>query len=140
MFSGVAQTNKEKYGFEVDAYPTNADAVQALISGRADAHMSGNTVAAYAVTKAKDKIKLATLKVDDGLVWAMAFRKDDAKLRDAVEDALECVKKDGTLAKLSEKWFGVTPTADQAQLKVYPGHGVPDMPGYDPTPGNAKCP
>jgi polar amino acid transport system substrate-binding protein len=132
-------TNKDQYGFEIAAFPTNADAVLALISGRADAHMSGNTVAAYSVVKAKDKIKLATLSVDDGRVWGAAFRKDDVALRNQVEDALECLKKDGTLTKLSEKWFGVTPTAEQAQRKVYPGYGVPGMDGYDPTPSKGTC-
>ena len=133
------EANKAKYGFEVAAFPTNADAVQALISGRADAHMSGNTVAAYSVLKAKPRIKLASLKVDDGLVWGAAFRKDDVALRNAVEDALECLKKDGTLAKLSVKWFGITPTADEAAVKTYPGYGVPGLDGYDPTPSKAKC-
>ncbi len=133
------ESNKAKYGFEVAAFPTNADAVQALLSGRADAHMSGNTVAAYSVLKAKPRIKLATLKVDNGLVWAAAFRKDDAALRNAVEDAIECLKKDGTMAKLSEKWFGVVPTADDASVKVFPGYGVPGMDGYDPTPSKAQC-
>lgn len=133
------QTNKDKYGFEIAAFPTNADAVQALISGRADAHISGNTVAAYSVTKAKSKIKLATLVVDDGRVWGAAFRKEDIALRNSVEEAIECLKKDGTLAALSEKWFGVKPTAEQAQNKVYPGYGVPGMDGYDPTPSKASC-
>ncbi|MFK7963979.1 MAG: transporter substrate-binding domain-containing protein [Burkholderiaceae bacterium] len=133
------QTNKEKYGFEIAAFPTNADAVQALISGRADAHISGNTVAAYSVTKAKDKMKLATLVVDDGRVWGAAFRKEDAALRNQVEEAIECLKQDGTLSALSEKWFGVKPTAEQAQNKVFPGYGVPGMDGYDPTPSKANC-
>jgi polar amino acid transport system substrate-binding protein len=62
------QENADKYGFNAESFATNADAVQALISGRADVHMSGNTVAAYAVLKAKDEIKLASLKVDEGLV------------------------------------------------------------------------
>ncbi len=131
--------NKAQYGFEMAAFPTNADAVQALISGRADAHLSGNTVAAYAVTKASRKIKLATLKVDNGQVWGAAFRKDDKALRNAVEEALECLKKDGTLARLSQQWFGIEPRADQAERVVFPGYGVPDMDGYDPTPSQAKC-
>lgn len=133
------QTNKEKYGFEISAYPTNADAVQALISGRADAHISGNTVAAYSVVKASKKIKLAKLVIDDGRVWGAAFRKDDVALRNAVEEAIECLKKDGTMSALSVKWFGVKPTAEQAQNKVYPGYGVPGMDGYDATPSKADC-
>jgi len=134
-----AQENAAKYGFKVESFGTNADAVQALISGRADAHMSGNTVAAYAVLKAKDQIKLATLAVDEGLVWGAAFRKDDAALRNQVEEALECLKMDGTVARLHEKWFGFKPAKGSAAVTVYPGYGVPGMPGHDPKAHKPRC-
>ncbi len=133
------QENAAKYGFKPESFGTNADAVQALISGRADVHMSGNTVAAYAVLKAKDQIKLAALKLDEGLVWGAAFRKDDAALRNAVEDALECLKMEGAVARLHEKWFGFKPAAGSAAVTVYPGYGVPGMPGYDPKPHQPHC-
>ena len=32
-----------------------------------------------------------------------------------------------------EKWFGIKPAADSAAVMVFPGYGVPGMPGYDPT-------
>src|SRR4051812_9923707 len=38
-----AKANAEKYGFKFDVYGTNADAVQAVLSGRADANMAGPT-------------------------------------------------------------------------------------------------
>jgi polar amino acid transport system substrate-binding protein len=133
------QENAEKYGFEVESFGTNADAVQALISGRADVHMSGNTVAAYSVVKATGQIKLATLKVDQGLVWGAAFRKDDHALRNAVDEAIECLKMDGTLARLYEKWFGHKPPAGSATVTVYPGYGVPGLPGYDPKDHKPNC-
>ncbi len=134
-----AQSNADKYGFKVESFGTNADAVQALISGRADAQMSGNTVAAYSVVKAGDKIKLATLKVDEGLVWAAAFRKDDPQLRNAVDAAIECLKMNGTLAKLYEKWFGHAPAAGSATVTVYAGYGVPGMTGHDPKDHKPAC-
>jgi polar amino acid transport system substrate-binding protein len=134
-----AQENAEKYGFKVESFGTNADAVQALISGRADVHMSGNTVAAYSVVKAPGQIKLATLKVDQGLVWGAAFRKDDHALRNAVDEAIECLKMDGTLAKLYEKWFGHKPPAGSATVTVYPGYGVPGLPGHDPKDHKPSC-
>ena len=62
-----------------------------------------------------------TLTVDEGLVWGAAFRKDDAKLRNAVDEAIECLKMKGTLAQLYEKWFGVKPPAGSATVTVYPG-------------------
>jgi polar amino acid transport system substrate-binding protein len=133
------QENAEKYGFKVESFGTNADAVQALISGRADVHMSGNTVAAYSVVKATGQIKLATLKVDQGLVWGAAFRKDDHALRNAVDEAIECLKMDGTLARLYEKWFGHKPPAGSATVTVYPGYGVPGLPGYDPKDHKPNC-
>ena len=35
--------------------------------------------------------------------------RTSAPLRDQMQDALDCMKKDGTIAKLSEKWFGAKP-------------------------------
>lgn len=134
-----AQENAVKYGFKVESFGTNADAVQALISGRADVHMSGNTVAAYAVLKTTGQIKLATLTVDQGLVWAAVFRKDDAQTRNAVDEAIECLKMEGTIAKLHEKWFGHKPPAGSAPLTVFPGYGVPGMTGHDPKPHKPSC-
>jgi len=133
------QENAGKHGWKVESFGTNSDAVQAMISGRADAHLSGNTVAAYAVVRAKDQIKLATLKVDEGLVWAAAFRKDDTKLRNAVDAALECLKVEGTIARLHEKWFGVKPAAGAAAVTVYAGYGVPGMPGHEASGHTPQC-
>lgn len=134
-----AQGNAAKYGFKVESFGTNADAVQALLSGRADAEMSGNTVAAYSVVKSDGKLKLATLKVDQGLVWGAAFRKDDPQLRNAVDEAIECLKMNGTLAKLYEKWFGAPPPAGSATVTVYAGYGVPGMDGYDAKAHKPTC-
>src|SRR5258705_3926130 len=38
-----AKSNADKYGFKYDVYGTNADAVQAVLSGRADTNMAGHT-------------------------------------------------------------------------------------------------
>lgn len=131
--------NAAAMGFTVESYPTNTDAVQAVLSGRADAALGGNTVSAYAATRNPGKLRLTSLTVDEGLVWAAVFRKDDPALRNAVDMALECLKKDGTIARLSEKWFGVKPAAGAAAVTPYPGYGVPGMAGYDATAHETKC-
>jgi polar amino acid transport system substrate-binding protein len=134
------QDNAGKLGLKAaESYGTNADAMQAVISGRADAGLTGNTVAAYAVLRSNKQLKLVPLKVDQGLVWGAAFRKDDAATRNAVEEAIECMKMDGTVAKLHEKWFGLKPEKGSAALTVYPGYGVPGMDGHDPKPHTPKC-
>lgn len=133
-----ARDNAEKYGFKFDVYGTNPDAIQAVLSGRADANLAGNTVVAWA---AKQNPMLKTgYTIKTGLVWALAFRADDVAGRDAASMALKCLKQDGTLAKLGDKWFGIAkPAADSALVKIAPGHGVPDTPGYDAKPVALKC-
>lgn len=51
----------------------------------------------------KYKILDETLKDEE---YAIAFRKGDFTLRDEVQKCLVELKKDGTLAEISEKWFG----------------------------------
>ena len=69
----------------------------------------------------------------------MPFRKDDVKTRNMVEGVIECMKLDGTIAKLSEKWFGVTPAAGSAAVTVQAGYGVPDKEGYEASGHTPKC-
>jgi polar amino acid transport system substrate-binding protein len=39
-------------------------------------------------------------------VFGVGFRKNDLALRDAVQGALDAMAKDGTLAKITTRWFG----------------------------------
>jgi polar amino acid transport system substrate-binding protein len=133
------QENAAKYGWKAESYGTNADAMQAVSSGRADAGLTGNTVGAYAVLRSNKQLAMSKLKVDQGLVWGAAFRKEDVALRNAVEQAFECMKLDGTIAKLHEKWFGIKPEPGSAAVTVFPGFGVPGMDGHDPAPHTPKC-
>ncbi|MDM0077251.1 transporter substrate-binding domain-containing protein [Variovorax sp. J2P1-59] len=136
-YEGWARENAEKYGFKFDVYGANADAVQAVQSGRADYNLAGTTVVAWA---AKQNPTLKTsYTIKTGLVWALPFRLDDKAGRDAASNALKCMKKDGTLSKLAVKWFGFQPGPDDAAVKIAPGTGVPGTDGYDPTPVTPKC-
>jgi len=129
--------NASKYGFKYDVYGSNADAVQAVQSGRADANLAGSTVAAWAAKQNPAVQTSYTIKT--GLVWALAFRLDDKAGRDAAGNALKCMKQDGTLGKIAQKWFGYVPAADATVVKVGVGQGVPGLDGYDPTPVTPVC-
>lgn len=132
-----ARDNAAKYGWSVESFGTTTDAVQAVVSGRAHGLIAGNTAAAWAV-KNNPLIKLS-YRHSTGLVFAIPVRKDNVVLRDRIDMAIECMKKDGYLAKLHEKWFGIAAAADSASVVIVPGAGVPNMPGYDPKPREAVC-
>ena len=128
----------QEIGFDVQAYDTQPDAIQAVLSGRAYANLVGNTSTLYAASK--NPMFVADLELTDTRAhWAAPVPKDNPKLRAQLQDALDCMKKDGTLAKLSEKWFGKAPPADGLERVITPGYGVPGMPGYDPTPHELNC-
>ena len=136
-YESWAKANAGKYGFKYDIYDTNADAVQAVISGRADANLAGNTVSQWAA-KQNNQVK-TSYRIKTGLVWAIPFRNDDVAGRNQVSMAIKCMKSDGTLARLHENWFGEKPAADSSTATLAPGHGHPGANGYDATPVTPKC-
>ncbi len=136
-YDSWARGLEAQIGWTVESFGTQTDAVQAVIAGRAAANITGNTVGAWAA-KQNPALKLSYLH-STGLVWAMTIRKGNEPMRASLENAIECLKLDGTVARLHEKWFGTKPAAGSAAVTVFPGSGVPDLPGYDATPRTPSC-
>jgi polar amino acid transport system substrate-binding protein len=137
-YENMSKAEGAKHGFEVQAYDTQPDATQAVLSGRAYATLGGNTTIVYAASKNPNFV--ADLELTHTRAhWGAPFPKTSVALRNQMQDVMSCMKKDGTIARLSEKWFGKPPAADALERVITPGYGVPGMPGYDPTPHELKC-
>jgi polar amino acid transport system substrate-binding protein len=136
-YDSWAKGLEAEIGWKVESFGTQTDAVQAVMAGRAYANVAGNTVIQWAV-KQQPQLQLSYLH-STGLVWAAPLRKDSKKLLGEIENAIECIKKDGTMAALHERWFGTKPAPGSAAVTVFPGTGVPGSPGYDATPREPQC-
>ena len=132
-----ATDNQERYGFEIQRYGKNADAVQAVLTGRAFTNLAGNTVAQWAAME-NPRVR-TTYTISTGTAFSMPFRHQDVAYRNKVEDILECMKVDGTFSRLHEEWFGEPPAEGAAAVTVLEGYGHPGMSGYDPTPHELRC-
>ena len=133
----ASKAKAQEIGFEVQAYDTQTDAAQAVLSGRAYATLVGNTSIAYTAKVNPMFVPDLAFK-EQKLYYATPVPKDNPKLRAQLQDIIDCMKKDGTLVKISEKWMG-TPEPDALERTITPGYGVEGFPGYDPTPHALKC-
>lgn len=132
-----ARANTAKYDFKIDVYDTSTDALQATLAGRAQATLLSDTSVKWLATK-NARVQ-PSLVVKTGVQWALPFRKDDDVTRKAVSDAIKCMKQDGTLVRIYQKWLQVTPAPGSAATTIFPGYGVQGMAGYDPTPAKLQC-
>ena len=132
-----ATDNYEALGFEVLRYGKNADAVQAVLSGRAFANLVGESVAMWAIRQ--NAGVRADYRIRAETAFAVAFRNDDVALRNEVETILECMKADGTIARIHREWLGTDPAPGSAAVTPYPGFGPPGLPGFMETPGRTPC-
>ncbi|MFK0403573.1 amino acid ABC transporter substrate-binding protein [Microbacterium sp. NPDC090225] len=93
-------------GAKVEGVEGWAQAVELLRQGRVDATINDKlTFLDYETTNSPTGLKIAA-ETDDAGEQAFAFTKDKESLVEAVDAALEELRADGTLAEISEKYFG----------------------------------
>lgn len=93
-------------GVNVRSYPGSAENLQDLVFGRIDASLNDSLMVAYLVRHSRLPVKAGPL-VGIGERVGVAIQKGNPELKAAIDQALRQVQADGSLAKLSRKWFKV---------------------------------
>lgn len=92
-------------GGEPVLFDTNNEAFMDLESGRSDAVVADEVLARYYI-KQRGAEKFKVLEEDFGEEeYGIGMRKQDKKLLEAIDKALDEIKADGTYDKLYQKWF-----------------------------------
>lgn len=87
-------------------YPDCISAFMDLKSGRLDAVVTDEILGRYYMSKEMGQYVVIEKPLGEVGNYGVGFRKEDKELRDKVQTVLNEMKKDGTSAKISQKWFG----------------------------------
>ncbi len=92
---------------EVKKYDKTTEELQDLLIGRIDAVIVDEPVGRYYISDSDKKDKYSVLEEKlSKEPMGIGFKSEDKELKEAVQKALDELKKDGTFSKLSTKWFG----------------------------------
>jgi len=90
---------------EVKKYDKITEAFQELSAERVDAVIMDAQVGGYYVAKKPGEYEVLKGVISEEPM-GIGFKKEDKELKAAIQKALDELKADGTLSKLSQKWFG----------------------------------
>jgi polar amino acid transport system substrate-binding protein len=105
--TGQELAKEEIGGAEIRPYPEGPDAVNALKAGTVEAVVIDAPVAQNAVEKSGG-VEIAE-KIPTEEEYGIAVAQGETELLEEINEGLEEVKKDGTYAKIFEKWFHFEP-------------------------------
>ncbi len=90
---------------KVKEYADNPKALLDLEAGRTDAVIVDNVTGRYSISQRIGKFKALPGNISKE-PFGVAFRKSDVSLRAAVQKTIDEMIADGTMGKISQKWFG----------------------------------
>ncbi|AXI08619.1 transporter substrate-binding domain-containing protein [Oceanobacillus sp. 143] len=83
-----------------------AQAIELIKQGRADVTVNDKLALLDYVKQTGDEEIKIVAEAEDTSDMAFVFNKGNEELVDAINEQLEAMKEDGTLAQISEEWFG----------------------------------
>jgi polar amino acid transport system substrate-binding protein len=105
--TGETYANDETDASEVRGFPEGPDATSALITGQVEAVIIDQPVAVDAVEK-QGGVEIAQ-EIPTHELYGYAMSKDNPDLVEAVNQALQALKDDGTIADLYQQYFKTEP-------------------------------
>ena len=87
-------------------FDDNIAVLQQLRDGNLDVGLVDSVAAYYFISLNNERYFVLRENLGEGK-FAIGFRKRDKELRDKVQEVLSEMKTDGTLGKISQKWFGI---------------------------------
>lgn len=100
------QQAKAVAGITVRSYPAAPENLQDLAVGRIDAALNDSLMVAYLLKNSKLPIQPGA-RVGNPERMGITFQKGNPQFKAAVDKALADAGADGSLKKVSEKWFGI---------------------------------
>jgi ABC-type amino acid transport substrate-binding protein len=105
--TGEDYANDETDASDVRGFPEGPDAINALKAGQVDATIIDEPVAVDALEKSGG-IEIAT-RIPTGELYGIPIAQDNDALREQINQALQEMKDDGTIAELYQKYFKTDP-------------------------------
>ena len=102
-FNQIAQS----YGAEIIGQDKFALAMECVLSGEADLTINDELTYAYWKTLKKDTASKIVAESDDVAASAVITKKGNDELLEKINKAIEELLADGTIAKISEKYFSI---------------------------------
>ncbi len=104
-------------GADVRSVDQFAQAAELLVQGRVDVVVNDNiAVLDYLASTGSDDIKVVGEAGDEVSAQALTFRQDEPELQQQADDALSALADDGTLAGISDRYFGADVSQEDAEV------------------------
>ena len=104
--SNYAEMVKAAGGIDIKFYPSSEEIFRDLSLGRIDAAVNDSLLIPFEIQKAHLPLK-AGAPVGTTTEMGIPFSKGNPKFKQALDNALTALHKDGTFRKISVKWFGI---------------------------------
>lgn len=108
--SNYVEYAKNFPGVVVKTYPGTAEYMRDLVQERVDAAINDRLILPYLIKTSDLPLRPGALLSGHVLEIGLPFKKGNPKFESAINGAMSAIQKDGTLKKISMKWFNVDVT------------------------------